>query len=169
MDRKMTKVEKIKNTKSDSKSSLKFKIWQPAETFLVYQILEAKNIPDDSEYHYTSVDIEYDLLHPEKVVKNYEGIEIFSLKEDRQAFVCRMIKNLKKLFSKTKVTEKNIGNEVETEYGVAKLVALTTTGEYIVTFKFTGSELHKVSEVWISDYFNKKVLADSSEIYSFSV
>lgn len=148
---------------------MKFRIWQPAETFLVYQILEAKNIPDDSEYHYSSVDIEYDLLHHEKIVKNYEGIEIFSLKEDRQAFVCRMIKNLKKLFSKTKVTEKNIGNEVETEYGVAKLVALTTTGEYIVTFKSTGSELHKVSEVWISDHFNKIVLADSSEIYTFSV
>ena len=134
MNRKITKVKKLKNT--ESKSSLKFKIWQPAETFLVYQIIEAKNIPDDSEYHYTSVDIEYDLLHPEKVVKNYEGIEIFSSKKDRHAFIGRMIKNLKELFfknKKVKVTEKDIGKNVKPDCG-----------------------------------FNITVLADMSEIYTFS-
>ena len=66
---------------SQPKSVLRFKVWQPADTFLVYQILEAENIPDDTNYKYTSVDMEYDLLHPEKVVKNYEGVEIFSSKK----------------------------------------------------------------------------------------
>lgn len=122
---------------SQPKSVLRFKVWQPADTILVYQILEAENIPDDANYEYTSVNMEYDLLHPEKVATNYEDIEIFSSKEDRRAFIDKMIKNLKELFSKdekVKATEKDIGKNVETEGGVAKLKALTTEGKYVVTF-----------------------------------
>lgn len=160
---------------SQPKSVLKFKLWQPADTFLVYQILEAENIPDDTNYKYTSVDIEYDLLHPEKVAKNYEGIEIFSSKEDRYAFINKMTKNLKELFSKdekVKATEKDIGKNVETDCGVAELVAVTTDGKYVVTYKPTGSELFIVENAWVnikSDcYFNIRVLADLSAEYIFS-
>lgn len=160
---------------SQPKSVLKFKLWQPADTFLVYQILEAENIPDDTNYKYTSVDIEYDLLHPEKVVKNYEGIEIFSSKEDRYAFINKMTKNLKELFSKdekVKATEKDIGKNVETDCGVAELVAITTDGLYVVTYKPTGSELFIVENAWVnikSDCdFNIRVFADLSAEYIFS-
>ena len=154
---------------------LRFKIWQPADTFLVYQILEAGNIPDDTNYKYTSVDIEYDLLHPEKVVKNYESIEIFSSKEDRHAFIDRMIKNLKGLFSREftiKATEKDIGKNVETDYGVAELVAVTTDGKYVVTYKHTGSQLFIVDNAWFTVKtncnFSRTVLADMSELFTFS-
>lgn len=161
---------------SQPKSVLKFKLWQPADTFLVYQILEAKNIPDDTNYAYTSVDMEYDLLHPEKVVKNYEGIEIFSSKEDRKAFIGKMIKTLKGLFSREftiKATEKDIGKNVETDCGVAELVAVTTDGNYVVTYKPTGSELFIVENAWFnvkSDCnFSITVLPDMSELFTFSV
>ena len=156
------------------KSVLRFKLWQPADTFLVYQILEAKNIPDDTNYKYTSVDIEYDLLHPEKVVKNYEGIEIFSSKEDRYAFINKMTKNLKELFSKderVKATEKDIGKNVETDCGVAKLEALTTNGKYIVTFN-GESRLFMVDNAWVnvkSDCdFNIIAMPGSSAEYYFA-
>lgn len=159
---------------SQPKSVLRFKIWQPADTFLVYQILEAKNIPDDTNYKYTSVDIEYDLLHPEKVVKNYEGIEIFSSKEDRYAFINKMTKNLKELFSKderVKATEKDIGKNVETDCGVANLEALTTDGNYVVTFN-GDSRLWMVDNAWFnvkSDcQFNIRVSADLSAEYYFA-
>lgn len=159
---------------SQPKSVLKFKLWQPANTFLVFQILEAKNIPDDTNYKYTSVDMEYSLLHPEKVVKNYEDIEIFSSKEDRHAFIGKMIKNLKELFSKdekVKATEKDIGKNVETDCGVARLEAVTTDGKYVVTFN-GESRLFMVDNAWFnvkSDYnFNITVLPDMSEVYTFS-
>ena len=159
---------------SQPKSVLKFKLWKPANTFLVYQILEAENIPDITNYEYASADIEYDLLHPEKVVQNYEGIEVFSSKEDRQAFIDRMIKNLKELFfedEKVKATEKDIGKNVETDCGVAKLEALTTDGKYVVTFN-GESRLFMVNNAWFnvkSDCdFNITVLSDMSEIYTFS-
>lgn len=159
---------------SQPKSVLKFKLWQPAETFLVYQILEAENIPDDTNYKYTSVDIEYDLLHPEKVVKNYEGIEIFSSKEDRYAFINKMTKNLKELFSKdekVKATEKDIGKNVETDCGVARLEALTTDGKYVVTFN-GESRLFMVDNAWFnvkSDcQFNIKVFPDLTAEYYFA-
>lgn len=159
---------------SQPKSVLRFKVWQPADTILVYQILEAENIPDDANYEYTSVNMEYDLLHPEKVVKNYEDVEIFSSKEDRHAFIDKMIKNLKELFSKdekVKATEKDIGKNVEVDCGVAKLEALTTDGKYVVTFN-GGSRLFIVSNAWVnvkSDCdFNITLLADMSEIYTFS-
>ena len=159
---------------SKPKSVLKFKLWKPANTFLVYQILEAKNIPDDTNYKYTSVDIEYDLLHPEKVVKNYEGIEVFSSKEDRQAFIDRMIKNLKELFfedKKVKATDKDIDKTVETDCGVAYLEAVTTDGKYVVTFN-GDSRLWMVENAWFnvkSDCnFNITVLPDMSEVYTFS-
>lgn len=168
-------VENITTKVSQPKSVLRFKVWQPADTFLVYQILEAENIPDDTNYKYASVEMEYDLLHPEKVVKNYEGIEVFSSKEDRHAFIGRMIKNLKELFSREftiKATEKDIGKNVETDHGVAELVAVTTDGEYVVTFKFTGSQLFIVDNAWFTVKtncnFNTTVLADMSEIYTFS-
>lgn len=160
---------------SQPKSVLKFKVWQPAETYLVYQILEAENIPDATDYDYTSVDMEYDLLHPEKVVKNFEGIEIFSSKEDRYAYINRMTKNLKELFSKdtkVKATDKDIGKNVETDCGVANLEAVTTDGKYVVTFEFTGSQLFIVDNAWFnakSDCnFNIRVLADLSVEYIFS-
>lgn len=159
---------------SQPKSVLRFKLWQPADTFLVYQILEAENIPDDTNYKYTSVDIEYDLLHPEKVVKNYEGIEIFSSKEDRYAFINKMTKNLKELFSKdeeVKATEKDIGKNVETDYGVAKLEALTTDGKYVVTFN-GESRLFMVDNAWVnikSDCdFNILAIPGSSAEYYFA-
>lgn len=159
---------------SQPKSVLRFKLWQPADTFLVYQILEAKNIPDDTNYKYTSVDIEYDLLHPEKVVKNYEGIEIFSSKEDRYAFINKMTKNLKELFSKderVKVTEKDIGKNVETDCGVARLEALTTDGKYVVTFN-GESRLFMVNNAWFnvkSDCdFNILAIPGSSAEYYFA-
>lgn len=160
---------------SQPKSVLRFKIWQPADTFLVYQILEAENIPDATDYDYTSVDMEYDLLHPEKVVKNFEGIEVFSSKEDRHAYIGKMIKNLKELFSKdtkVKATDKDIGKNVETDCGVANLEAVTTDGKYVVTFEFTGSQLFIVDNAWFnakSDcQLNIRVLADLSEEYTFS-
>ena len=137
---------------SQPKSVLKFKVWQPAETYLVYHILEAENIPDDTNYDYTSVDMEYDLLHPEKVVKNYEGIEIFSSKEERYAYINKMTKNLKELFSKdtkVKATEKDIGKNVETDCGVANLEALTTDGKYVVTFN-GESRLFMVDNAWFN-------------------
>lgn len=153
---------------------LKFKLWQPADTFLVYQILEAKNIPDDTNYKYTSADMEYNLLHPEKVVKNYESIEIFSSKEDRHAFINKMIKNLKELFSKdekVKATEKDIGKNVETDCGVAYLEAVTTDGKYVVTFN-GESRLWMVDNAWFnvkSDcQFNIRVSADLSAEYYFA-
>lgn len=160
------------------KSVLRFKLWQPADKFLVYQILEAENIPNDTKYKYTS-NIEYNLLHPEEIVNNCEGIEIFSSKEDRHAFIGKMIKNLKELFSKdkkVKATEKDIGKNVETECGVAKLEALTTDGKYVVTFDgvtFDGvPRLFVRDNAWInikSDCdFNITVLSDLSEIYTFS-
>lgn len=159
---------------SQPKSVLKFKLWKPADTFLVYQILEAENIPDDTNYEYASVDIEYDLLHPEKVVKNYEGIEIFSSKEDRQAFIDRMIKNLKELFfedKKVKATEKDIGKNVETDCGVANLEALTTDGKYVLTFN-GESRLFIVDNAWLNVKsncnFNITVFPDMSEVYTFS-
>ena len=159
---------------SQPKSVLRFKVWQPANTFLVFQILEAKNIPDDTNYKYTSVDMEYSLLHPEKVVKNYEDIEIFSSKEDRYAYINRMTKNLKELFSKdekVKATEKDIGKNVETDCGVAKLEAVTTDGKYVVTFN-GESRLWMVDNAWFnvkSDcQFNIRVLPDMSEVYTFS-
>lgn len=159
---------------SQPKSVLKFKLWQPADTFLVYQILEAENIPDDTNYNYTSTDIEYDLLHPEKVVKNYEGIEIFSSKENRHAFIGKMIKNLKELFSKgekVKVTEKDIGKNVETDCGVARLEALTTDGKYVVTFN-GESRLWMVDNAWFNVKpdcnFSITVLPDMSELVTFS-
>ena len=159
---------------SQPKSVLRFKLWQPADTFLVYQILEAKNIPDDTNYKYTSVDIEYDLLHPEKVVKNYEGIEIFSSKEDRYAFINKMTKNLKELFSKdekVKATEKDIGKNVETDCGVAKLEAVTTDGKYVVTFN-GESRLFMVDNAWFnvkSDCdFNILAIPGSSAEYYFA-
>ena len=160
---------------SQPKSVLRFKIWQPADTFLVYQILEAENIPDDANYKYTSIDMEYDLLHPEKVVKNYEGSEIFSSKEDRHAFIGKMIKNLKELFfkdEKVKVTEKDIGKNVETDCGVAKLEALTTDGKYVVTFKSTETQLFVVDNAWFNGKsdcnFSITVLPDMSELFTFS-
>lgn len=169
-------VENATAKVSQPKSVLKFKLWQPADTLLVYQILEAENIPDATNYTYTSVDMEYDLLHPEKVVKNYEGIEIFSSKEDRKAFIGKMFKNLKGLFSKdkkVKATEKDIGKNVETDCGVAELVAVTTDGKYVVTFKHTGSQLFMVDNAWCnikSDCdFNITVLPDMSELFTFSV
>ncbi len=159
---------------SQPKSVLRFKLWLPADTFLVYQILEAKNIPDDTNYKYTSVDIEYDLLHPEKVVKNYEGIEIFSSKEDRYAFINKMTKNLKELFSKdekVKATEKDIGKNVETDCGVAKLEAVTTDGKYVVTFN-GESRLFMVDNAWFnvkSDCdFNILAIPGSSAEYYFA-
>lgn len=159
---------------SQPKSVLRFKLWQPADTFLVYQILEAKNIPDDTNYKYTSTDIEYDLLHPEKVVKNYEGIEIFSSKEDRYAFINKMTKNLKELFSKderVKATEKDIGKNVETDCGVARLEALTTDGKYVVTFN-GESRLFMVNNAWFnvkSDCdFNILAIPGSSAEYYFA-
>ena len=164
---------------SQPKSVLKFKLWQPADTFLVYQILKAKNIPDDANYEYTSANIEYDLLHPEQVVKNYEGIEFFSSKESRHAFIGKMIKNLKELFSKDekiRATEKDIGKNVEIVDGVAKLEALTTDGKYVVTFDgvtFDGiPRLFIRDNAWVnikSDCdFNVTLLSDLSEIYTFS-
>lgn len=140
---------------SQPKSILRFKVWQPADTFLVYQILEAKNIPDDTNYEYTSVTMEYDLLHPETVVKNYESVEMFTSKEDRYAYINKMTKNLKELFSKdkkvkAKATEKDIGKNVETDCGVAELVAVTTDGKYVVTFKHTGSELFLIDNAWFN-------------------
>ena len=168
-------VENITCKLSQPKSVLRFKIWQPADTFLVYQILEAKNIPDVTDYDYTSVDMEYNLLHPEKVVKNYEDMEIFSSKEDRHAYIGKMIKNLKELFSKdtkVKATDKDIGKNVETDCGVANLEAVTTDGKYVVTFEFTGSQLFIVDNAWFnakSDcQLNIRVLADLSEEYTFS-
>ena len=168
------KIENITAKVSQPKSILKFKVWQPADTFLVYQILEAENIPDDTNYNYASVNVEYDLLHPEKVIKNYEGIEVFETKEDRHAFIGKMIKNLKELFSKdkqVKVTEKDIGKNVETDCGVARLEALTTDGKYVVTFN-DESRLFMVDNAWFnvkSDCnFNRTVLADMSELYTFS-
>ena len=159
---------------SQPKSVLRFKVWQPANTFLVYQILEAENIPDDTNYKYTSVDIEYDLLHPEKVVKNYEGVEIFSSKEDRYAFINKMTKNLKELFSKderVKATEKDIGKNVETDCGVARLEALTTDGKYVVTFN-GESRLFMVDNAWFnvkSDCdFNILAIPGSSAEYYFA-
>ena len=159
---------------SQPKSVLRFKVWQPADTFLVYQILEAENIPDDTNYKYTSVDMEYDLLHPEKVVKNYEGVEIFSSKEDRYAYINKMTKNLKELFSKgekVKVTEKDIGKNVETYCGVARLEALTTDGKYVVTFN-GESRLFMVDNAWFtvkSDCdFNIKAIPGSSAEYYFA-
>lgn len=163
---------------SQPKSFLRFKVWQPADKFLVYQILEAENIPNDTKYKYTS-NIEYNLLHPEEIVNNCEGIEIFSSKEDRHAFIGKMIKNLKELFSKdkkVKATEKDIGKSVETECGVAKLEALTTDGKYVVTFDgvtFDGvPRLFVRDNAWVnikSDCdFNITVLSDLSEIYTFS-
>lgn len=159
---------------SQPKSVLRFKVWQPADTILVYQILEAENIPDDANYDYTSVNMEYDLLHPEKVVKNYEDVEIFSSKEDRHAFIDKMIKNLKELFSKdekVKATEKDIGKNVETIGGVAKLEALTTDGKYVVTFN--GESRHvMVYNAWCnikSDCdFNKILTPGSSVEYYFA-
>lgn len=160
---------------SQPKSVLKFKLWQPADTFLVYQILEAENIPDATNYKYTSADMEYNLLHPEKVVKNYESIEIFSSKENRHAFIGKMIKNLKELFSRVftiKATEKDIGKNVETDCGVAELFAVTTDGKYVVTFKSTGSQLFIVDNAWFnvkSDCnFSITVLPDMSELFTFS-
>lgn len=160
---------------SQPKSVLKFKLWKPANTFLVYQILEAENIPDDTNYEYSSVDIEYDLLHPETVVKNYEGIEVFSSKEDRQAFIDRMIKNLKELFSRDyiiKATDKDIDKTVKTDCGVANLEAVTTDGKYVVTFN-GDSRLWMVESAWFNVKsncnFNTTVLPDMSEIYTFSV
>lgn len=159
---------------SQPKSVLTFKLWQPADTFLVYQILEAENIPDDTNYKYTSVDIEYDLLHPEKVVKNYEGIEVFSSKEDRQSFIDRMLKNLKELFSKdekVKATEKDIGKNVETDCGVANLEAVTTDGKYVVTFN-GDSRLWMVENAWFNlgktTHFWKSSMKDNSVLYDFS-
>lgn len=163
---------------SQPKSVLRFKLWQPADTFLVYQILEAENIPNDTKYKYTS-NIEYGLLHPEMVVKNHEGIEIFSSKEDRHAFINKMIKNLKELFSKdekVKATEKDIGKNVETECGVAKLEALTTDGKYVVTFDgvtFDGvPRLFVRDNAWVnikSDCdFNKILTPGSSVEYYFA-
>lgn len=159
---------------SQPKSVLRFKLWQPADTFLVFQILEAKNIPDDTNYKYTSVDMEYSLLHPEKVVKNYEDIEIFSSKEDRYAYINRMTKNLKKLFSKdekVKATEKDIGKNVETDCGVARLEAVTTDGKYVVTFN-GESRLFMVDNAWFnvkSDcQFNIKVFPDLTAEYYFA-
>lgn len=151
---------------------LKFKLWQPADTILVYQILEAENIPDDAKCKYTFDDMEYDLLH---LAKNYEGIKVFSSKEDRHAFIGKMIKNLKELFSRVftiKATEKDIGKNVETDCGVAELVAVTTDGKYVVTFKSTGSQLFIVDNAWFnvkSDCnFNITVLPDMSELFTFS-
>lgn len=162
-------------TSSQPKSVLRFKVWQPADTFLVYQILKAKNIPDDANYEYTSANIEYDLLHPEQVVKNYEGIEFFSSKESRHAFIDKMIKNLKELFSREftiKATEKDIGKNVETDCGVAELVAVTTDGKYVVTFKHTGSQLFIVDNAWFnvkSDCnFSRTVMVNMSELFTFS-
>lgn len=159
---------------SQPKSVLRFKVWQPADTILVYQILEAENIPDDTNYEYTSVNMEYDLLHPEKVVKNYEDVEIFSSKEDRHAFIGKMIKNLKELFSKdekVKATEKDIGKNVEVDCGVANLEALTTDGKYVVTFN-GGSRLFIFSNAWVnvkSDCdFNKILTPGSSVEYYFA-
>ena len=159
---------------SQPKSVLRFKLWQPADTFLVYQILEAENIPDDTNYKYTSVDIEYDLLHPEKVVKNYEGVEILSSNEDRYAFINKMTKNLKELFSKderVKATEKDIGKNVETDCGVARLEALTTDGKYVVTFN-GESRLFMVDNAWFnikSDCdFNILAIPGSSAEYYFA-
>lgn len=159
---------------SQPKSVLRFKLWQPADTFLVYQILKAENIPDDANYDYTSANIEYDLLHPEQVVKNYEGIEFFSSKENRHTFIDKMIKNLKELFSKdekVKATEKDIGKNVETVGGVAKLEALTTDGKYVVTFN--GESRHvMVYNAWFtikSDCdFNKILTPGSSVEYYFA-
>lgn len=164
---------------SQPKSVLRFKVWQPADTFLVYQILKAKNIPDDANYEYTSVDMEYNLLHPEMVTTNYEDIEFFSSKEDRHAFIGKMIKNLKELFSKdkkVKATEKDIGKNVEVVDGVAKLEALTAEGKYVVTFDgvtFDGvPRLFVRDNAWVnikSDCdFNITVLPDMSEVYTFS-
>ena len=160
-------------TSSQPKSVLRFKLWQPADTFLVYQILEAENIPNDTKYKYTS-NIEYGLLHPEQVVKNYEGIEFFSSKESRQAFIDKMIKNFKELFSKdekVKATEKDIGKNVETVGGVAKLEALTTDGKYVATFN--GKSRHvMVYNAWCnikSDCdFNKILTPGSSVEYYFA-
>lgn len=158
---------------SQPKSVLRFKLWQPADTFLVYQILEAENIPNDTKYKYTS-NIEYGLLHPEMVVKNYEGIEIFSSKEDRHAFINKMIKNLKELFSKdekVKATEKDIGKNVETDCGVAKLEAVTTDGKYVVTFN-GESRLFMVDNAWFTIkpdcHFSKILTPGSSVEYYFA-
>ena len=167
-------VKNITAKVSQPKSVLRFKVWQPANTFLVFQILEAKNIPDDTNYKYTSVDMEYSLLHPEKVVKNYEDIEIFSSKEDRYAYINRMTKNLKELFSKdekVKATEKDIGKNVETDCGVARLEAVTTDGKYVVTFN-GESRLFMVNNAWFnvkSDcQYNIKVFPDLSAEYYFA-
>ena len=129
---------------SQPKSVLKFKIWQPADTFLVYKIIEAKNIPDDTDYEYMSVDIEYDLLHPEKVTENYEGVEVFSSKEDRQEFIDSMLNKLHDLFYgevRVKATENDIGKKVDTECGVADLINLTTDGKFVVMYN-GESDLH---------------------------
>ena len=157
---------------SQPKPVLRFKVWQPADTILVYQILEAENIPDDAKCKYTFDDMEYDLLH---LAKNYEGIKVFSSKEDRHAFIGKMIKNLKELFSRVftiKATEKDIGKNVETDCGVAELVAVTTDGKYVVTFKSTGSQLFIVDNAWFnvkSDCnFSITVLSDMSELFTFS-
>lgn len=158
---------------SQPKSVLKFKLWQPADTFLVYQILEAENIPDDTNYNYTSTDIEYDLLHPEKVVKNYEGIEIFSSKEDRQKFIDKMVENFKELFSRDyiiKATDKDIDKTVKTDCGVANLEAVTTDGKYVVTFN-GDSRLWMVENAWFNlgktTHFWQSSMKDNSVLYNF--
>ena len=125
---------------------LKFQIWKPADTFLVYKILEAKNIPNATEYKYESTSIEYDLLHPDIITKNYEDADFFGSKEDRDEFVKKLIPKLRDFLAVSKrvtvtATEKDIGYNVETENGIAELVNLTTDGKFVVTYRHTGSQL----------------------------
>ena len=159
---------------SQPKSVLKFKIWQPANTFLVYQILEAENIPDITNYEYETADMEYDLLHPDKVVKNYEGIEFFSSKEDRQKFIDKLPEKLNQSFNKemrVNATNKDIGKNVETNLGVANLEAVTTDGKYVVTFN-GESRLYIVNKAWIKKeiiyHCMRSHMKDGSIFYSFS-
>lgn len=116
---------------------LKFQVWKPADTFLVYKIHEAKNIPNATKYKYESSSIEYDLLHPDSITKNYEDVDSFGSKEDRDNFIKTLIPKLRDFFVVSKritATEKDIGSNVDTECGVAELVNLTTDGKYVVTF-----------------------------------
>ena len=123
---------------------LKFQIWKPAGTFLVYKILEARNIPNATKYKYESTSIEYDLLHPDLLTKNYEDVDTFGSKEDRDNFVKALIPKLRDFLAVSKrvtVTEKDIGKDVETECGVATLVNLTIDGKFVVQYPRTGSQL----------------------------
>lgn len=152
-------------------SVLKFKLWQPGNENLICKLLERQNLPEIDKTPVFREDIGQYLITP--ALPDMEVCQGFYTSECRQNYVNKLIESLKDAFAtevRVKATENDIGKNVDTESGVAELVALTTDGRYVVMFHSTGSQLFIVDKAeLVNRSFNliKTSLPDSSIEYCF--